>query len=414
MPPAEPIADFLGELLVNRKASSPQLQSASAAVHTAATAYCRRDVASSFRASGSGSADYEDSGEETDSDQDTASLRSSAARVSQAEAKALESTAKLQSLLAQRDGVVNGEAAGTVRSAQGRAGVEREQAGTGTAKGMDVATEYWQEGSAPSKRSQHQTRAAPSPPMQEPMAAPEPAAPEAGAATAAAVPLPPSAGAEAAGSLAVAPPLPTPDSSQLLGVPTPSSSQAPLPPMATANLVAEPFSPAAEGWSLQSAGTQPPLPASTLSRPPPPLPLSLLPRPPPPPLPSPGLPRSAGPTGRMSGASDAEIEFIPLGRSSSAGGAKVSPGARRAGGAAVKVAGTGKKSFLFSDEEQKALGNASGKGKGKPGKVSAVKTKIKVKKPGAAAKPKVADVFTDEHRASATKVSRLRQERSCS
>lgn len=403
VPPAEPI-DVLGELLTPPSPRPQQLQSASAAVHTAASAY-RRDGGSSFGTNGSGSAgvlgedlpDYEGSGEETDSDQEMASPRSTAARVAQTEAKALDTTAKLQSLLAQRHGVMNGAAAG----------------------GMDVATEDLQESFAPSKTSQRQSVArqkippsspaepssvsppAPLPapaasqlPVQECVAAPEVAAAEADAVTAAAVPLRSSAGVEAVGGLAVAPP-PPPGWSQLLAVPTPSSSQAPLPSMATAVSGAEPFSPSAEGWSLQPAGAQPPLPASA-----PPLPSP----PPPPPLPSSGPPRSAGSARRTSGASNAEMEFIPLGRSSSGGGAKTSPGTRRVVRGGVKVAGTGKKSFLFSDEEQKALGNVSRKAKGKSGTVPAVKTKIKVKKPGAGAKPKVAKMFTDEGRASAKKV----------
>lgn len=361
MPPADAI-DFLGDL-IHKRCSPHQLQSASAAVHTAASAYSRRDAASSFRADGGGGAgvlgkdflDCEGSGEETDSDQGTASPRSAAARLAQTEAKALDTTANLRSLLAERDGVMTGAAPAASR-----------------------------------------------PPVQERMAAPEAAAPEAHAATATAVSLPPTAGVESAGGLAVAPPLPLPDLSLPLTVPAPSSSQASLPPMAAAKSGAEAFSPTVEGWSLQSAGAQPPLPASAPSLPPPPF---SPPPPPPPPPPSSGLPRSAGPASRVLGASDAEIEFIPLGRSSSGGGEKASPGPRRAVGAGVKVASTGKRSFFFSNEEQRrAAENAPGKGKAKFGTVPAVKTKIKVKKPRAGTKPKVAAAFSEEHQASLAKV----------
>lgn len=429
MPPSQGI-DLLGELM-RPKPRSLQLQSASAAVHTAASAYRRRDGASSFGGNGSGSAgvlgqdlpDYEGSGEETDSDQETVSPRSSAARVAQTEARALDSTAKLQSLLAQRDGVMNGAAAGTAPSGHGVAGVERVEVGAGTAKGtregdndMDVATEDLQESSAPAKRSQRQSVAqqknTPSSPAQPPSVSswarlpasdasqrpvqdlsvsPEAAAAETDAATAAAVPPPPPAGGEAVGGLVVATHVPPPDA--------PPSSQAAI-------SEAEPFSPAAEGWPLQAAGAQLPLPASappTLRSPPPP-------PPPPPPLPSPDPPRSAGPTSRLSGASNAEMEFIPLGRSSSGGGATASPGTRRAVGAGLKVASAGKKSFLFSDEEQKALRNVSHKAKGKSGTGTVAKTKIKVKKPAGGAKPKVATLFADAGRASVTKVCRLRRE----
>lgn len=71
------------------------------------------------------------------------------------------------------------------------------------------------------------------------------------------------------------------------------------------------------------------------------------------------------------------------------------------------MAGTGKKSFFFSDQEvKKAQESASGKGKKKSGMAPAVKTKIKVKKLGAGTKPKVAAAFTDEHRAPLTKVGK--------
>lgn len=71
------------------------------------------------------------------------------------------------------------------------------------------------------------------------------------------------------------------------------------------------------------------------------------------------------------------------------------------------MAGTGKKSFLYSDEEQKAMGGASrraGQAKGKSGDLPAVRTKVKGRKLGAGAKPKVATLFTDEGQAVAKKV----------
>lgn len=424
-PPAHRI-DLLGEL-IHGKPSPLQLHLASAAVHSAASAYRRRDGASD----GSGSAgalgeelpDYEGSGDETDSDQEMASPRSSAARVARIEAKALATTTELQSLLAQRDGVMRGAAADTARSGQGGSEVGRPEAETGTAKGsrdgggcMDVAAEELQESSAPSKKSQLQSvarkqtpplspaktpSASPQAPLPSPAASRPPvqgrmAAPEAANAVTGAT-----AGFE---GLAVAPPLPPSGSSQL-SVPTPSHPQAPSLPMETIVLGSDPFCLAARGRSLQPSGV---LPGSAPPLPPPPLPSSpRRPPPPPPPMPFSGTPRSAGPAGRKIGASDAEIEFIPLGRSSSGGGDRASPGAHCAAGAGAKVAGTGKKSFLFSDEEQKTLGNASLKAKRKSGMVPKAKTKIKVKKPGAGAKPKVATVFTDEAQPSIAKVCEL-------
>lgn len=69
-------------------------------------------------------------------------------------------------------------------------------------------------------------------------------------------------------------------------------------------------------------------------------------------------------------------------------------------GAGSKAAGTGKRSYLFSEEEQRAMGSAAGsggKGKGKPGSIPSVRAKVKGKKlGGGAAKPTVATVFTAE------------------
>lgn len=438
-PPPQPM-DLLGQL-IHQRPRSLQVQSASPAVSTAASAYRRNGVFSSG-SHGSGSAgvlgedlsDYEGSGDETDSDQERASPRSSAAKVAQIEAKTLDTTARLQSLMAQRDVVMNGAAPATAPHGEGGERVE-EKAGTERNDGrdwdsdMDMATEDLQESFPPPRRSQRQSIGRQKPPLASPgksrslppavhLPAPpsqqKPAtAPEANATTAAAVPLPPSTGIElsvpeeAAEDLAVAPALLPSQAPQLLAAPTPSSSHAPLPSMVAAVPGAERFSPCAEGWSLTAAGAQPPLPLSVPPLPPPPLPSPPLPSPPPPPLPSPGPRRSSGAAGRMSGASNADVEFIPLGRSSSGGGGKASPESGRATGAGAKVAGTGKKSFLYSDEEQKAMGDASrgaGKAKEKSGAIPAVRTKVKGRKLGVGAKPKVATLFTDDGQAAAKKV----------
>ena len=411
---------------------------------TAASAY-RRDGGSSSGANGSAGVlgedlpDYEGSGDETDSDHELASPRSTAARVAQSEAKALDTTAKLQQLMAQRDGVMNGTAPATAASGQGGAGETAGGGGRAEAKSgssrddgrdwdsdMDVATEDLQESFPPPRRSKRQSVAQkPSsstpgkPPSVSPVAPPptprasQPApkemvvGPEGGttganAVATAAVPQPYSTGVKHVGELAVAPPLPpSDDPSQPLADTTPSSPYPPVPSMTAAVASTQPPPP---------GPPTPQLPVPAAAPPPPPPPSSLLlPPPPPPPLPSlgPGK-KSAGVAGRTSGESNAEIEFIPLGRSPRARGGKVSPGTGRAAvGTGAKVAGTGRKSFLFSDEEQKALGSASrgaGKAKGKSKAIPAARPKIKGKKLATAAvKPKVAGVFTDEGQAAATR-----------
>lgn len=443
--------DLLGQL-IHQRPRTLQVQSVSPAVSTAASAYRRNGVFSSGANAGGGTGvlgqdlpDYEGSGEETDSDQERASPRSSAAKVAQIEAKTLDTT-RPQSLIAQRDVVMNGVAPATAAAGGGGERAE-EKAGTETNDGrdwdsdMDMAMEDLQESFPPPRRSHRHSVGRQKPPpsssgklrsMPPAVHPPAPASlqkpatpPEVSATTAAAVSLPPSTGTEvsvpleAARDLAVAPALLPSQRPQLLATPTQSSSHAPLPSMVPAVAGAEPFSPSAEGWSLAPAGAQPPLPLSSPPLPPPPLPPprlppSPLPSSPPPPLPSPDPPRSAGATGRMSGVSNAEMEFIPLGRSSSGARGKASPERGSATVAGAKVAGTGKKSFLFSDKEQKAMEGASrgaGQAKGKPGDLPAVRARVKGKKLGPGAKPKVATLFTDEGQAGVNKVNKVKTTR---
>lgn len=81
------------------------------------------------------------------------------------------------------------------------------------------------------------------------------------------------------------------------------------------------------------------------------------------------------------------------------GRTKVASETGRLKGAGSKAAGTGKRSYLFSEEEQRAMGSAAGSGgkaKGKSGYIPSVRAKIKGKKLGAAAKPTVASLFAAE------------------
>lgn len=81
------------------------------------------------------------------------------------------------------------------------------------------------------------------------------------------------------------------------------------------------------------------------------------------------------------------------------GRTKVASEPGRVKGVGSKAAGTGKRSYLFSEEEQRAMGSAAGSGgkaKGKSGYIPSVRAKVKGKKLGAAAKPTVASLFTAE------------------